>query len=127
MNVNDEKGLGLLQHWNDELDGFETSINKLCEKSCQESKMLEMESFFGSLLDCTVLTWMTNASEGKSFLSALYKRLLDLSVLEKDLDDKIIAPEKPYDSLVSLLSFQAALLSLEGTRKFLLDAKAGEI
>ena len=128
-NTVDDDGmdLDLLRHWVDELDGFERRISTFCESLCNKINHGATESVLASCLSAlSQASWQDNENEGSvgraSFISALYKRLLDLSDTLRAMDDQIKAASSAYDSLASLSSPESARTALERTRNFLLEA-----
>ena len=125
LNEDDDKDLELLRHWIEELDGFEARMSNVCQSISASSYVggsslaTVMENFGG-------LTWLDNDGNKDGFSSALYSQLLDLSDNISLMDEKVEAATKARDALASLTLPDSATTAIERTRKFLLDASAGE-
>jgi DNA repair ATPase RecN len=131
----DDETLNLMQHWVEELDGFQGRITNF-QRSFRSSPMgpavaatagSDDSSEMAVLLDDVGgLEWMANDSNAddtsRSFSSTLYRRLLDLSNLLKSLDARINAASEARDRLASLSASNSAQTALERTRQLLLDA-----
>jgi DNA repair ATPase RecN len=121
INEDDQHDLELLQHWVDELDGFERRVIKFCNSAAVSSTGDRRDS--GSpLANCIdsleTLSWM----DQEDGISELYQRLLDLVDAMKALDEQIEAASSAYQVLASLSNANSAVSAVERSRKHLMDA-----
>ena len=146
----EEQNLKLLQHWVDELDGFEKRMTMFCQ-SIQSDDFYIMDeeeegddhdededvdqlpslSSSSTLMDClkslSKVSWMeTVKSKGATFFSAMYQQLLDLIDEIKQLERQIDSANLAYSSLASLSAPNSVQTAVERTRNYLMDATAGQ-
>jgi DNA repair ATPase RecN len=121
INEDDQQDLELLQHWVEELDGFERRVTKFCDSVAASSTADRLDSG-SSLATCIdsleTLSWMDQEDD----ISALYQRLTDLADALKALDEQIDAASNAYQVLASLSNANSAVSAMERTRKHLMDA-----
>jgi DNA repair ATPase RecN len=134
VSKSNEQDTELLRHWVDELDGFQARVSTFCKRLATGGERMTDSSLATSIYSLWTLSWMDNDDEKSapgeeqtfSFSSALYKSLFDVCDGLKLLDDQIEAAAKAYENLASLASPNSAVLAIERTRDFLLDATAGD-
>jgi len=114
--------LGLLQHWIEELDGFERRISDLKDSLCSGGEVGDEELEF-LLNDLNALEWTPDHNDkDQDGTSPLYEMLLDLHDYLKSLDARIIAATEARESLASLSTSDSARAALDRTRQLLMDA-----
>lgn len=116
--------LELLQHWIEELDGFERRISDLKDSLCSGGEIGDEELEF-LLNDLNALEWTPvpdHNDKGQVGTSPLYEMLLDLHDYLKSLDARIIAATEARESLASLSASDSARAALDRTRQLLMNA-----
>ena len=117
-----EEHLELVQHWIEELDGFERRMSDLQNSLCSDAETLmnrvsdeELEVLLNNL---NAMNW---TSEDTS-TSSLYEQLLDLHDYLKSLDERIALATEARESLASLSAPDSVRVALDRTRQLLVDA-----
>ncbi|KAL7531721.1 hypothetical protein ACHAXR_005672 [Thalassiosira sp. AJA248-18] len=123
----DEEQMKLLDHWVDELDSFETRINRFQESLLAQYNELvsdesnEMKSS-GSSGIVKILHNLQKASwgdESDSEDGSIFTSLLDFREGMKEAEMQLVSAHSAYESLASLTAPNSALVALENTRKLL--------
>lgn len=114
----EEKDAALLEHWVQELSGFEGRIMKM-SRSVNTGMVDSNSDLVATLDEISKLDWMDNDSIKPGFSSALYRSLLELSDQLILVDEKVEASLKARESMGSLSSPDSALTAQERTRDLL--------